>query len=128
MLLLSGCGIRKKSLLLKLSPDMTKGDVELKMGKPEEIWCPKTNSKGDIIDIWVYRLGTLDDERWSRRFLVTLGCFALCPPLAFIPAACMKSEWDFDLYFLKFVNNFLSQWGRLSDLELPAANRTHIEK
>lgn len=127
MFLLSGC-IRKKDLLLKLSTGMTKNEVESKLGKPDEIHCPIVNSKGDVIDIWEYSLATVDEIKANRRLGVTIGCLLLFPPLAFIPAACMESEFSYDTYFLKFINNFLSQWGRRSDIELPSKNNINIEK
>jgi len=122
---LTGC-VRKKDLLLQLSRDMTKNEVELKMGTPDEIRCPIVTVKGDVIDIWEYRLATLDEEQWSKNFVVTLGCCLLFPPLAFIPAVCMPSALSYDIYFLKFINNFLSQWGRRSDVELPLNHQGSI--
>lgn len=122
IVILSGCGVRKKSLLLKLSSGMTKEEVKLKIGQPDEIRNPVTVSNGDVIDIWEYSLATVDENQESKRLGVAIGCFCLCPllPLGFIPLACMDSPYTYDTYFLKFVNELLSRWGRRSDVGLPA--------
>ncbi len=63
---LSGC-VRQKDSLLKLSPHMTKSEVEQVMGEPDEIRCPVVTIKGDIIDIWEYKLATIIQTVRQRR-------------------------------------------------------------
>jgi hypothetical protein len=114
MLILSGCR-RKKSLLLNLSVGMSKNEVKSKIGQPDEILTPMTDSKGNIIEIWEYSLATVDRNQQAKKIVTELGLFAICPPLTFIPSLCMESEYNYDTYFLKFVNDFLFKWGRRSD-------------
>lgn len=127
MLLLSGCGIRNKNLLRKLSPGLTKKEVRSKMGKPHEILCPVTNSNGDIIDIWEYSLATVDENQENKRLIFQLGGWFLFWPLLCVPAA-WESPYSYDIYFLKFVNELLSKWGRRSDLRFANATRYKIRK
>ncbi len=118
-LALSGCGPRQKKLLNKLSVGMIKREVESKMGKPDEIHCPVTTRRGDVIDIWEYNLATVDREKENRRI-----AFQLCGWFLFWPLLCFPYAWEssyeYDTYFLKFVNNLLLQWGKRMDVALPA--------
>jgi hypothetical protein len=126
MLLLSGCGARKKRLLLKLSPEMTKHEVELKMGRPDAIHSPIYTRNGDVIDIWEYCLATVDEGKKGAK--TALQC---CGWLLFWPCLCFPQAWqshyDFEIYFLKFVNNYLSQWGRRYEIDLPNKKKINLE-
>jgi hypothetical protein len=95
------------------------------MGKPDEIHCPITTSNGDVLDIWEYSLATIDENQHTRRAAVAFGCFLLWPllPIGLIALACMESEYSYDNYFLKFVNNLLTQWGRRADVFPVQMNR-----
>lgn len=117
LLILPGCGVRKKNLLLKLSPGMTKKAVEANLGKPDEVYCSTLSSNGDIIDTWVYNLATVDEVQENKRTMFQLGGWLLFWPLLCFPSA-WQSPYTFDNYFLKFVNNFLSTWGRSFELDL----------
>ena len=116
ILLLSGCGVRKKSLLNKLYPRMNKEEVKSTIGKPDEIQCPIIDKKGNVIDIWKYNLATVDENIESRHLT-----FQLCGWLLFWPLLCFPYAWEspyeYDAYFLKFVNNLLIKWGGRSDIE-----------
>lgn len=123
VMLLSGCGVRKKSLLCKLAPGMTKNTVIQKLGRPDEMSCPYIDDRGDLIEVWHYNLATVDKNQQSRLFYATFGTWLLCPPLVFVPRLCMESPYEYDFYFLEFVNNWLSRWGRSADTGLC----THVE-
>ncbi len=123
VVLLSGCGVRKKSLLCKLAPGMTKNTVIQKLGRPDEMSFPYVDDRGDLIEVWHYNLATVDKNQQSRLFYATFGTWLLCPPLVFVPRLCMESPYEYDFYFLEFVNNWLSRWGRSADTGLC----THVE-
>jgi hypothetical protein len=114
-MLFSGC-IKNKNVLLKLSMGMHKEVVRSKIGQPDEIRSPIITRNGDVVDIWEYNLVTVDQDQATNNILATLGVFVICPPLAFIPAVCMKSPNSYEDYFLKFVNDFLIEWGRSTEL------------
>lgn len=118
IILLPGCGPRRKSLLNKLSTGMSKDTVTSRMGQPDQIRCPLTDRKGNVIDIWEYNLATVDENKENRR--VTLQ---LCGWLLFWPCLCFPAAWDtgydYDTYLLKFVNHLLAQWGKESEMGLP---------
>ncbi len=132
---LSGCGIRQKSWLSNLSSGMNKKQVKSKMGQPDFVHTPTTNIKGETIDIWEYELATTDENQWSKQFAasfsltlmsLTLGfipgfpreLYALTIPISYAPLIFMDSPYDYNTYFLKFVNDFLSKWGSASDVGL----------
>lgn len=115
LILVSGCGVRKKSLLLKLSKGMAQSEVKSKIGKPDEILSSTTDLLGNTTDIWEYNLATVDVNKENRH--ITLQ---LCGWLLFWPLLCFPMTWespyDYDSYLLKFVNNFLTKWGRATDM------------
>ena|SRR6185436_7777211 len=117
LVLLSGCGVRKKSLLCKLAPGMSKNMVKQKLGRPDEMSCPLIDDKGNIVEMWYYNLASVDENQQSRVLSATLGTWLLCPPLVFLPGLCMQSPYEYDCYFLEFVNNWLCRWGARADIK-----------
>lgn len=112
---LTGC-VRQKDSLLSLSPRMTKREVEQVMGKPDEIRCPVVTPQGDVIDIWEYKLGTINETRLNKK-----TAFLFCGLFIFWPLLCFPTAWespyDYSIYFLKFVNNLLVQWGKPYEID-----------
>ena len=115
LFLLSGCGVRKKQLLSKISMGMHKEDVKLKIGKPDNIRCPFINKKNEVVDIWEYSLATVDANKEEKQLLVSIfGGIFFWPLLLAIPF--MESPYDYEIYCLEFVNDFLFRWGRSSEI------------
>lgn len=118
LFVLAGCGVKQKSLLTKLSQGMSKDTVKMRIGKPDDIKCPTTNYKGDVIDIWEYSLATVDQNKKTKQTFVSIlaGLF-FWPIYLFIPF--MDSPYDYDMYYLEFINSYLSRWGKSSELNMP---------
>lgn len=129
LVLLSGCGIKQKKLLNKLSIGMTKVEVKSKMGEPDEIHAPIKDNDGNVVDIWEYNLAAIDENQVVKQFSVSfplalLGLslqfipgFPLAVALmfscsSFIPAAVMESPYHYETYLIKFVNDILAHWGK----------------
>ncbi len=115
LFLLSGCGIRKKNLLNKLRLNMTKNDVLLKMGQPDEIHCPTIHRNGDIEAVWEYNLATVDEAKLNQVTSQRLCAWFVFWPLLFFPST-WESPYEYHSYLLKFLNDHLFRWGRKSEL------------
>lgn len=114
LLFLSGCGkVRKRTLLSKLSSGVTKSEVECKMGKPDEIYPSVKDENENVIDIWVYKLAVSNDGKYAKKVALQTCGWLLFWPLLFVPGA-WSSTYDYECYFVKFVNNILYEWGSRS--------------
>lgn len=122
--LFSGCGVRKRDLLTKLSPGMTKKEVQNKIGKPDEISCLITKDN-KVIDIWKYNLATVDQKVANKRFILQLCGWLLFWPLLLYPAT-WEYPYNFDNYSLKFINNCLHIWSKSSDLRVLKLNNYDV--
>lgn len=135
LFLVSGCGVHKKSWLSNISVGMNKKQVKSKMGQPDFVHSSIKDTNGDIIDIWEYELATTNENQFTKRFaasfplsMLSLGLTLtpglqllglLTSPLAYIPLVCMDSPFEYDTYYLKFINEILSKWGTYLDVGLP---------
>ena len=113
--LLTACGIKKKKILLELSQGMTKCSVENKIGKPDEKHCPYIAKNGDVVDIWEYKLAEVDEMKFNRRMSLQISGWFLFWPLLFFPQA-WEDPYTYQMYFLEFINNVLTRWGKSCDL------------
>lgn len=112
--LFAGCGPKKKQMMNSLSKGMHKYDIKLKMGEPSEIRTTK-NSAGQEIDVWEYRLATVNENQRSKRITVAvLSSLFFWPGLLALP--CMDSQYSYDNYYVEFKNNHVSRWGKSCDL------------
>lgn len=115
LIFVSGCGVRKKSLLLKLSKGMAQSEVRSKIGKPDEIHSSNIDWLGNTTDIWEYSLATVDVHKENRHLTLQL-----CGWLLFWPLLCFPMTWEspyeYDNYLLEFVNKLLTKWGKESDM------------
>ena len=116
MAVLAGCGVKKKQLMNSISKGMHKHDIKLKMGEPTEV-SRVTNSAGQEVDVWEYRLASLDENQRSRRVTVAVvSSIFFWPGLFALP--CMDSQYSYDNYYVEFQNNHVLRWGKSCDLGL----------
>ena len=116
IVVLAGCGAKKVQLMNSISKGMHKHDIKLKMGEPAETSKIRNNS-GQEVEVWEYRLATVNETQRSKRNTVTVvsslffwpGLFAL---------AFMEPKHSYDNYFVEFQNNHVLRWGRSADLGL----------
>ena len=108
--LLNGCGILipltyNKDKLTKLDLLMSKNDVRIRIGEPDEIRGSITNVDGDIVTVWQYDLYPKSVALINFAFGIPLFTLTwLLPPL--------KAP---DTYWMYFVGDKLAQWGRAGD-------------
>ncbi len=116
VLLLGGCGVKKKQLLSTISKGMHKHDIKLKMGEPTETSKTK-NAYGQEVEIWEYKLATVDENQRSKRTTVTvISTIFFWPGLFALPF--MDPKYSYDNYFVEFQNNHVLRWGKSADLGL----------
>lgn len=116
ILLLSGCGVKKKQLLSSISKGMHKHEIKRKIGKPTETSATK-NAYGQEIEIWEYELATVDESQRSKRTALTvISVIFFWPGLFALPF--MDPKYSYDNYFVEFQNNHVLRWGKSADLSL----------
>lgn len=116
VLLLSGCGVKKKQLLSTISKGMQKHEIKQKMGKPAETSTTK-NAYGQEIEVWEYELATVNEAQRSKRATLIVISVLCCFPALFA-LLFMDSKYNYDNYFVEFQNNHVQRWGRSADLGL----------
>ncbi len=113
ILLLCGCGVKKKQLLSTISKGMPKYEIKKKMGKPVET-STTINLYGQETEVWKYRLATVDENQRGKRITVTVvSAIFFWPGLFALPF--MDSKYDYDNYFVEFQNNHVRRWGKSVD-------------
>jgi hypothetical protein len=121
IIVLAGCGAKKKQLMNSISKGMHKHEIKLKMGEPAEVSRVKSSS-GQEVDVWEYRLATVDENQKSKRVAVAVvSSIFFWPGLFALP--CMDSQYSYDNYYVEFQNNHVCRWGKSCDLGLERMQR-----
>ena len=121
IVVLAGCGVQKKQLLNSVSKGMHKHDIKLKMGAPIET-SKTTNKSGQEVEVWEYRLATVDENQRAKRNTVTVvSSIFFWPGLFALPF--MEPKYSYDNYYVEFQNNHVSRWGKSCDLGLERMQR-----
>lgn len=116
IILVPACARKKQAAkMLSLRKNMTMGQVCSRLGEPDAIAASCVDREGKEIDVWKYNLGIRDEEKHNTKVMFQVGGWLLFWPLLCFPQA-WGSSWNYEEYFLKFVNKLLSSWGRKTDI------------